>query len=711
MSRQFSLHVCVSIPSLTWTPVMRVSDQKLAELHFMVSQSRRNETARTRSLTQRRASAVFCCAATVAGVTAELHAAPPDANIEVTVKGDRSETAPGGRDPSIASSVVTHARLSAPGLQAQDVLRTQPGVFVIESGGFGSASTACIRGANAADAPVYLAGVRLNDDVGGTADLSMIPLWLIHRIEIYRGNAPLEADRMGPGGAIFFEPKRPTKTTGGVGYYGGSWGTSRGWAYRGAKQGALSYLVGLSADRASNRYPFVNDQGMLLAPGERYTELRRNADERTLDAWALARAELGNGFVLDWVSNATQREQGVPRLALLQSLAARQTTSRYLVSLALKGPLDHARTSTVEARMSMHHGRSAYDDPLRELALYTPRLAIDDRRIEQELAARFELSDRVRLRPAVDWAYETIGREPNDIPLARAKRQYVRLAGNAEFDVSDYVTLRGLANAECHHTGAKAGGYCDELLPTGRLGGELRLGMASIFASVGRYLRVPALGELYGVSGTVHGNRDLEPEKGRTLDLGIRVAAYPGRVIRKLYLDAFVYARWADALIAYKPVGPYVRPYNVPSARVQGLEILLGSRVTDLVCLEITSTLMDPRDVSKRRQTINDLLPYRSRLLLAPRVRLDWERPRANGISGAGAQLSALYQSSRFADPAGLGIIDEQLTFDFETYVAWFNGLLTMRGRVADLLDAKRTDLVGYPLPGRSVYVGLEARY
>ena len=106
------------------------------------------------------------------------------------------------------------------------MLRTQPGVAVTESGGYGAPSTAAIRGATAADTPVYLAGIRLNDDVGGTADLSLVPLWLIDRVEIYRGNAPLEADRLGPGGAIFFEPRRPDD---------GTWAASATTEDRGAR--------------------------------------------------------------------------------------------------------------------------------------------------------------------------------------------------------------------------------------------------------------------------------------------------------------------------------------------------------------------------------------------------------------------------------------------------------------------------------------------
>src|SRR5579859_5200563 len=170
---------------------------------------------------------------------------------------------------------MTRDRLVGPGLEAQDVLRTQPGVIVTESGGFGAPATAAIRGATAEDTPVYLAGVRLNDDVGGTADLSLVPLWLVDRIEVYRGHAPLDADRLGPGGAIFFEPKHPDNDAGGAGYYGGSWGASRGWLYQGIRSGSVSALVGVSGEHAVNRYPFVDDHGELLVPGRATLERRQ----------------------------------------------------------------------------------------------------------------------------------------------------------------------------------------------------------------------------------------------------------------------------------------------------------------------------------------------------------------------------------------------------------------------------------------------------
>ena len=201
------------------------------------------------------------------------------------VVGDAVRDPVAPKDQGVAGSVITRDRLVGPGLEAQDVLRTQPGVAVTESGGFGAPATAAVRGATAADTPVYLAGVRLNDDVGGSADLSLVPLWLLHRVEIYRSNAPLEGDQLGIGGAIFFEPRRPTKDMGGVGHYGGSWGASKGWAYAGMRSGGVSALVGVSADHATNRYPFLDDHGTLFEPehgDDRPSPERRRGDARRL---------------------------------------------------------------------------------------------------------------------------------------------------------------------------------------------------------------------------------------------------------------------------------------------------------------------------------------------------------------------------------------------------------------------------------------------
>ncbi len=479
----------------------------------------------------------------------------------------------------------------------------------------------------------------------------------------------------------------------------------------------------MSADRATNRYPFLDDHGTLFEPGNATPAIRQNADETTLESWALSRVDLGRGATVDLLANAITREQGVPSLALVPTRKARERTFRGLASATLHvplslgseqtGPRDDRRGSvTLDAQTSVLVGSTAVSDPLLELALSTKELRIVGRRVEQTVGAMVDVAPGVRVRPVATFSHEDIERDPDDVPLGKAHREFARVAASADAKASDAVTLHALGSVECHHTGASPTALCDVLEPTGRLGAEAGTRRLRVLANVGRYVRVPTLGEVYGVSSTVHGNPALAPETGITGDLGVRAQTPRGTVIEGAYVDAFVFARWADGLIAYERTGQgYVTPYNVGAARVLGAEFLAGVALTSIVRLEMAATALDPRDTSALRTTVNDVLPFRSRFVAAPRLRADWKRPSRNSVSGVGGEVRALYQSSRYVDPAGLGVIGEQTTVDIEADVAFFDGLLTARARVADLFDALRTDIVGYPLPGRSVYAGLEASW
>lgn len=642
-------------------------------------------------------------------VPRSVRAADTASPIEVTVVGRSDETRPGRRDPSVASAVVPQARLGSPGLQGADVLRSQAGVTVTELGGSGAPAFASVRGTSGADTAIYLGGVRLNDELSGNVDLGTIPLFIIQRIEIYRGNAPLSADRQSPGGAIFFEPKQPRNATMGVGYQGGSYGLSRSHAYAGNRWGSTRLLLGLAAERAGNRYPFTDDRGVRLVETESTTEHRRNGDHRRVDGWFIGGTKLGSSATLDWVANLSHVERGVPRLALLQSRQARQSESRRLLGVRARAPYRRASASYFELGASALELGVTCDDPLRELSISTPHLSVVERRFEQHLTSRVVLTENLELEPILNLSEARISRTPNNIPLGSARRNMLRLGNGARWTLGRHGVVRGLVTGECHDT-LDGEPFCDTMAPQGRVGVELPLGQSTTYLSAGRYVRVPSLGELYGVSNAVHGSPKLTPEVGNTVDLGLRWAVFPGVVLRKLSIDVFVYRRWSDNLIAYARSGQgFVYPYNVNRSVVRGVELLIHSTVGAWATAELNATLLDPRDTSPGRTTANDVLPYRSRLIVSPRLRLDFRRARRHGISGAGGQLQSVYQSNRYADPAGLATINAEHTVDTEAYLSWFNGLLTVRGRIANLFDAPRTDVVGYPLPGRCLYLGIEA--
>src|SRR5262245_40300511 len=117
--------------------------------------------------------------------------------VEVVVQGARANPHDRGRDDTAATYVVHASDLRAPGATVADALLPVPGIQVARSGASSELATAAVRGATSAQTPVYLAGIRLNDDLTGTADLSTVPIFMLDRIEVYRGNAPFDADRLG----------------------------------------------------------------------------------------------------------------------------------------------------------------------------------------------------------------------------------------------------------------------------------------------------------------------------------------------------------------------------------------------------------------------------------------------------------------------------------------------------------------------------------
>ncbi len=76
------------------------------------------------------------------------------------------------------------------GTTAADILRTVVGVTLRDNGPNGQLKTVSLRGLSAENVLILLDGVRLNSMQNGLADLSLVPLDHLDRIELVRGGIP-----------------------------------------------------------------------------------------------------------------------------------------------------------------------------------------------------------------------------------------------------------------------------------------------------------------------------------------------------------------------------------------------------------------------------------------------------------------------------------------------------------------------------------------
>lgn len=121
--------------------------------------------------------------------------------------------------------------------------------------------------------------------------------------------------------------------------------------------------------------------------------------------------------------------------------------------------------------------------------------------------------------------------------------------------------------------------------------------------------------------------------------------------------------------------------------------------------------MLDARDCTPGRFIVNDVLPFQSRLVVVPRLSAETRSTGVPGLARLRGEVRWLYQSSRYADTAGLAVIPAQSALDAELLAATPGDHVTLRVRATNLLDTARYDVVGFPLPGRSAFASLEVTW
>jgi vitamin B12 transporter len=625
---------------------------------------------------------------------------------EILISGHKS-TRP-AREPTLAATRIDAGELARPGANAAAVLSRVPGVQVSETGGPSDLATASLRGATSAQTPVYLAGVRLNDDLTGTADLSLIPLWMLGRAEAYRGNAPADAERLGIGGAIYFEPRMPRKNRLLAGAEVGSFGQHAAWLGAEVARSGDAALVAVRGAAAKNDYSYL-DTADTANPNDDRWLLRPNADASERDVWAIGRSSLGRrGAQVTTVFNAFEREQGVTGLAAVQALDARSASSRLLAGLTAQVPCSSESACTLVLTSQALTTRTRLTDPDRKLGLLAPRLDSQGTRFAEGARVWLKLG-MFRALLGANLEFEQLRQEGATAVRAKRSTSSARVALFASFPGG--VELSSLAVVTCDRTdGARQDPRCADLRPEARLGARKRWGAFELRSNLGRYTRVPTLGELYGISPQVRGSSSLVAEQGFAADLGARFQASLGPVWA--YVDAFGFARQVTDLIAYRrsSLGA-VQPYNVGRARILGAELEAGAEWAEHLRATLALTFLDPRDTTATRNLTNDLIPHQSRFVQSLFVE-GFVNLRSGALRRAGLDARVSHRGSRFADPAGLLVLPASTTFDLgATLRLGREHEFSVRAALDDVFDARHFDFIGYPIPGRRFHCAAEASW
>ena len=397
-----------------------------------------------------------------------------------------------------------------------DVLKRQAGLELSRNGGPGTASSIFIRGAESRFAAVYIDGVRVDSQSTGGAPWEAISLSQVERIEILRGPAAAVYGSDAMAGVIqIFTRRGESAPVFNVAVGVGNQGTRRLEAGVSGKSGAVDYALGASRALSS---------GFNSRPDAAY-----NPDK---DGYRSSSANLRLGLQLN---DAHRLEAGLTHTRM---------DAQY-DGFGTMGLDEHGKNRLTTASLAWSAKWSEQHDMRLAVSRSTTKYETtpDPYRTKTELTDVL-LQNNLRLGAhRITVGLEHRGDALVNDPIDRSRHQNALALGwgwqGGQHTLQANLRFDRDSEFGSDTNGSLAWGY--EFVPNWR-----------VTASAGTAFRVPTLYQRF----SQYGAPDLQPEKSRNVELGLRWASGGSS------FDATVYQNRVRNLINFGAAGPCADPFG-----------------------------------------------------------------------------------------------------------------------------------------------------
>jgi vitamin B12 transporter len=565
----------------------------------------------------------------------------------------------------VAATVIDAAEIAgSKATTALDLLRTVPGLDVVQSGGPGTVTSLFLRGTSSTQTLVLLDGVPLNSPYFGGTDLSALSVANVERVEVVRG----------PFSALY-----GSEAIGGV---------VRVFTRKGAAQGEVSGRATLALGNVSAKEAFAEialGSGPLTgSAGFRRTladgEFPNEFFEATNVSGSVT-AALTDALRVGLVARRDGGRTGIPfssgTATPHRATTSETTTFEAPVSLAL------STKSSVEASFRWVKDSPTFSD--RDAAFSSS--STDARRAGARLVFTSILGAQ-RLAAGADWERTLVSNESNfGAALEDASTRTFALF------CEDRIALAGerlvlTAGVRWDDHSAFGSAVSPRVTVAWRVTPSLKLR-----AAAGSAFRAPSTGELYY---PFSGNPSLRPEKSNGYELGLEKTLTGGVV-------AEISGFWNDLRDLVDFDAATFTNQNVGSARTRGVEVALRTPVGARSFVRASYTYLDAKD-----------LDTGTFLLRRPRHRASatWA---TTYVSGGSVSLTAMWVGRRpDRDATDFTVLVENpsyLRIDAALTLPPLALSLAPFVRVTNLLGRDYVEASGFPAPKRRFLAGIEAAF
>ena len=600
-----------------------------------------------------------------------------------------------------------------------DHLRRLPVLTTTRTGSPGAPTWVSMRGASTQQTQILLDGTPLHDAGAAGFDLSLIPASWLQGALLYRSGAPFALGPPLPGGAIDLRLRDAPSSETHLQLSTGSLGTTRGSLSAARATASTSVLVTAGGGLASGRFPYYDDGGTPFDRGDDRTSVRQNNDladlhlllrlARRWDAWesSLAFLSLARAHGLaGYGTLTTERARADQRFARLIGQAAGYRL--------LGGVLDLRLTGVAGAH------RLAFRDPLAELSPVDRRWRAWRSDGLVRVQPTWFIGSWLVVEQAVETSVEHHQGEDADISVEATRR---RVGLSTEAHARAPAGLRpeaGIRYDDVRSTTSDAASHEGLLSPRAGLTWSMRIDdehRLELFGRLQLLRRVASFDELFGDGAWRIGTPSLAPEARSQREAGALLRGDRGALGYQVR-GAIWLARVDNLIVWTNNAQGIARSQNIGRAALLGQEVDLELRWARPWTVDLAWARLDTRNRTREESLYQARLPGRP--LDRGYVGVSWQGEHARARIGWFA-VSSLFiddTNSRRVPPrhdldASLGLhptswrglslhLDAQNLLDQRT----------MDVPLRDGGDTRRVpqavaDVMGYPLPGRLLFVTL----
>ncbi len=595
--------------------------------------------------------------AALAGVAApgpgQAPAADPNQSHEEQIVVTAALERESQRDLPVSATVIARQEIrERQATEVYEVLRTVPGLDVVQSGSPGKVVSLFSRGAESNQSLVLWNGMPLNDPYFGGFDWAYLPTDGVGRVEVVRGpfSSLYGSEAMGAVVHVMSDRNQggSARMEGGSDSYGRlgvAWGDEIGDV-------RLDFTGHVRSGDGAAENDFYDGQDLM----------------GRLE-WAI-----GGEAKLGFVARRSEAEIGIPVAS--GAPTPRRVQDAETTQLAMPFEIDLGGWR-VEALLSQTERDFVFEDPDAVFSLSTT----DAERTRLRSVATWRGSDSFWIAGGAEWQEDEVTSESNFGPnLTGETRSDWAVFAEGQKRLGRFRFDLGVRQDDDEYFGS-------QVSPRGGLVADLS-DQVQLFASYSEGFRAPSLGELFF---PFFGNPDLEPEESESAEVGLRFSDDRW----------FAGLAWFDNdftnLIDTDP--NTFSAINVGEATTSGWELDLGYRY-GLVEVRGNVTWLDAEDLDTGQPLLRRA-EEKANLLVAVRP------------EGWAVQLTGRYVGEREdLDPITFQRALNDSYFVTDLAVTWEAGKwFSPYTRVGNIGDEEYEEVLGFPSPARTWAIGLEARW